>query len=217
MESQFQNDITGNKINTNPILNFGPDWLTPAQESMINTQTQANQAALEQQMGSQGLTGSTMEKELAGEEALQGTATKGSLEQQNMALGLQQQQQLTAEQQTQEGIVQNWQKMMMGEQEFGLQDQQQFFNLAQAIGSSAAGEQSALWQEGTSGYQLMNTFMNAVTAPYGLQIQDFGDILSAEAQTGSASISANAQEAAAGAGTTGQIISSVAQIAVAFA
>jgi hypothetical protein len=116
-----------------------------------------------------------------------------------------------------QSLVQNWQKMMMGEQEFGLQTQQQFFNMAQAITSTAAGEQSTLWQEGTQGYQLMNTFMNAVTAPYGLQIQDFGDILSAEAQTGSASISAQGQAASAAAAQPGQVLEGSAAIAAAFA
>jgi hypothetical protein len=189
MDTQLQGDIN----------QFGKDWLTPQQNAMINQQTKAAQAQTAQQLGSEGLSGSTMGTELSGELGLAGTAAKGQLQQGNMQL------------------VQNWQKMMMGEQEFGLQDQQQFANLAQQIAASSAGEQSTLWQEGTQGYNLMNTFMNAVTAPYGLQIQDFGDILQAETSVTTENTQAAAQAAASGGSSASSAISSIASIAVAFA
>jgi hypothetical protein len=63
----------------------------------------------------------------------------------------------------------------------------------------------------------MNTFMNAVTAPYGLQIQDFGDILQAETGVTEANISAAGQASAAAAQQPGQVLEGSAAIAAAFA
>lgn len=150
------------------INQFGPNWLTPQQNAMINQQTAANKAAIAQTEGSMGLSGSTQAAQLAGEMGLAGTAAKGQLQQQNMQL------------------VQGWQKLMQsgqaltqGEQGLALGAQQQAFNQFQQFAQLNASEQAQMFTEGTAGYQLMQTFMSSVLQPYGISLQAFNDILQA--------------------------------------
>jgi hypothetical protein len=175
-QSQNQSNAFFNQANTM----LGPNGITPEQNAWINQSTQAAQEQTAQQFGSEGLSGSTMAAEQAGEIGLQGAAEKGQLQQQNIALQ-EQEQQIGL---NQEQLTQNWQnlygKLAVGEQGLDQTDQQMLFNMTSQIGNQSTAEQNTMFDQALQGYGLMGTFMNAVTQPYGLQVQDFGDILGAE-------------------------------------
>lgn len=183
---------------------FGSNFITPQQQAWIDASTKASQQALAQQLGTQGLSGSSMATQLQGEAAQQGAVSKGQLQQENIALDTQRKQLaiqaqeggLAAKeagiqvQQNQEQLTQNMQDMVakLGSSDAALtmQEQQQMFSMSSTIAGLSSSEQAQMFNEGLQGYGLMGTFMNAVTAPYGLQIQDFASILQAESQYTSA-------------------------------
>jgi hypothetical protein len=183
-------------------------WLTPQQEAAINQQTKSNEAALAQQEGSMGLTGSTQATQLGGEAALAGEATKGQLQQQNMQLvqgwqGLEQQAQ---------GLQQGWQKLSQAETGLSLVAQQQAFSQFQNIAQLSATEQGQLFQEGTQGYQLMQTFMSAVTQPYGISLQAFTAQLQAEEAQVADQVSLQSSAISADQSGQNQVVSSIGSV-----
>lgn len=185
---------------TNQLYNKG-QWLTPQQEAMINQQTQANEEQVAQTEGTMGLSGSTQAAQLAGETALAGEATKGQLQQGNLqvAQGWQQ-------------TAQNWQRMAESFTALGMTEQNQAFNQFTSIAQLSAAEQAQLFQEGTAGYQLMQTFMDAVLKPYGISLQAFNDIL--QANTAQIGDQVALQSSAISADQSGQnqVISSIGQV-----
>src|SRR5260221_3220263 len=194
-EQQIQGDIA----------QFGSNWLNPQQKPMIEQQTKSGQAQIAQNLGAEGLTGSTMAAQLNQEAGLAGTAAKGQLQQGNMQMAQNWQhlfQRGIALSQSGQQMALNANQLSLtgelGTTQLGLQAQQQLFDMVKTIGSMSAQEQAGLFTEGTTGYQLMNTFMSAVTAPYSLQLQAFSNILSAETATAQSAASLAAANAQAG-------------------
>ena len=176
-------------------------WLTPQQEAMINQQTKANEEQVAQQEGTMGLTGSTQAAQLAGETALAGEATKGQLQQGNMQIA-----------QGWDAAAQNWQRVAQGFMALGMSEQNQAFNQFTSIAQLSSAEQAQMFQEGTAGYQLMQTFMGAVLQPYGISLQAFNAIL--QANTAQVGDQVNLQSSAISADQSGQnqVVSSLGQV-----
>src|SRR5260221_11904794 len=146
-----------------------------------------------------------MAAQLNQEAGLAGTAAKGQLQQGNLQMAQNWQHpfqgDIALSQAGQQMALNANQLSLTGElgtTQLGLQAQQQLFDMVKTIGSMSAQEQAGLFTEGTTGYQLMNTFMSAVTAPYSLQLQAFSNILSAETATAHSAARLAAANAQAG-------------------
>jgi hypothetical protein len=158
----------------------GPDaGLYPAQSAMIDAQTQAAQAATQQQLANMGLGASTQGTLLSGELAQQGAAAKGQLIQQNIqeaqaatALGQSAQQvyqQYLQLGQSAQNVAQNWTKLGMGEQAISMQEQQNQFSQFQQVAAQFAQAQSQFWTEGVQGMGMLGDMFKNVLSAYGLE------------------------------------------------
>src|SRR5215472_2344057 len=170
--------------------------LLPGQEAMINTQTQAAQNQLKQQLANMGLGSSTMGTELGGELGLAGAGQKGALMQENVKLAQQdvtsaiaQEQQANqqvslaqAEQQIAQGdysLLQNAQKLSLGVQTLSLGEQQALFNQFSNIANQTVDAQSIMFNQAMQGYGMAGQFLNQVLAPMGMSMQGYNSILQA--------------------------------------
>ena len=199
-QTGITNAQAGINKDINSVYNRGK-WLTPQQEAMINQQTTSNEEQVAQQEGTMGLSGSTQAAQLAGETALAGTATKGQLQQQNMSLV-----------QGWQSLNQGWAKLSQSEQGLALGAQQQAFAQFQNIAQLSATEQGQLFQEGTQGYQLMQTFMSSVLQPYGIGLQAFNDQLQAEVAQVGDQVALQSTAISADQSGQNQVISSAGQV-----
>lgn len=155
--------------------------LFPDQQALIQAQVNAGQNQTAQQLASQGLSQSTMGKELASEIGLQGAATGGQLIQGNLGLvnqayGTANQAYSTANQAYSTANQAN--QIANLANGTALSGQGQFFQELASIGQQSLTAQSEFFQQAMSGYGGAGAALQNVLNPYGYQLQDYGSIIS---------------------------------------
>ena len=135
--------------------------LFPSQQAMIDQAVASQQAAVQQQLGTEGLGSSTVAQQLKGQIKLSGAAAAGQLVQGNIQLG-----------ESEQGIG------LEGEQ-LGTQINQSLYNEFAGIASQNAGLQSQMWQEAMQGMGAYGTMLNATLQPFGYSLRSQEDVLQA--------------------------------------
>src|SRR5215469_4564399 len=135
--------------------------LFPAQQAMIDQAVASQQAAVQQQLGTEGLGSSTVAQQLKGQIKLSGAAAAGQLVQGNIQLG-----------ESEQGIG------LEGEQ-LGTQINQTLYNEFAGIAGQNAGLQSQMWQEAMQGMGAFGTMLNATLQPFGYSLKSQEDVLQA--------------------------------------
>ena len=135
--------------------------LFPSQQAMIDQAVASQQAAVQQQLGTEGLGSSTVAQQLKGQIKLSGAAAAGQLVQGNIQLG-----------ESEQGIG------LEGEQ-LGTQINQTLYNEFAGIAGQNAGLQSQMWQEAMQGMGAFGTMLNATLQPFGYSLKSQEDVLQA--------------------------------------
>jgi hypothetical protein len=140
--------------------------LYPSQQAYVNQAVQSGQAAVQQQLASEGLTSSTQNAMLQNQVAQSGAATAGQLIQGN--IGLSQSQQQLEQQAMQQGGA-----LALG----GASLSQQGLGQLQNLWQSAANQWGAMQQQGfeqaLQGYGMIGQFFQGALQPYGYQLQGY--------------------------------------------
>ena len=168
--------------------------LFPSQQAMIDQAVASQQAALQQQLGTEGLGSSTVAQQLKGQVQMSGAAAAGQLIQGNIQLG-----------EAEQGIgLQGEQLGFQGEQlgfqgeQLGTQVNQALYSEFAGIASQNAALQAQTWQEAMQGMGAYGTMLNATLQPFGYAMKTQEDVLQAneteaglqlQAQTGAAQAS----------------------------
>jgi hypothetical protein len=177
--------------------------LFPSQQALIDQTVKSQQAQIQQQMASEGLTSSTQNIQLQGQAAQQGDATAGTMIQGNIAaaqaqMGLGQSQESIGIQQMgvglsqmglgiqQEGVGQGTiglgnQQLSLAENwsQLGVATQQAAIGAISAMASQSAGLQSQMWNQAMQGYGMIGQFLQTSMAGFGESSQSLAAELSA--------------------------------------
>ena len=164
--------------------------LFPSQQAFVDQATKSQQAAIQQQMASEGLTSSTQNAQLKGEAAQQGAATAGALIQGNIAAGQAQiglgDQQLS--------LAENWSQL-------GVATQQAAISAISNMATQSAGLQQQAWSQAMQGYGMIGQFLQTSMAGFGESSQSLG--LELSASTAQAQLNAGVQAQQAQASSSG--------------
>jgi hypothetical protein len=155
--------------------------LYPSQQAMVNQAVQSQQAAIQQQMASEGLTSSTQNAQLKGQAAQQGAATAGQLIQGNIAAG-QAQENVGISQEnvgiSQEGVAQQQEQLGLGLgqlaqgfTQLGAATQQAAIGALATMASQSSQMQTNLWTEAMGGYGMVGQFLQTALAGFGASTQ----------------------------------------------
>ena len=142
--------------------------LYPSQQAMVDQATKSQQAAIQQQEASEGLTSSTQNAQLKGQAAQQGAATAGALIQGNIQLGQSQ----IGLGQAQMSLAENWSQL-------GVATQQAAIQAITTMASQSAGLQGQMWTEAMQGYGMVGQFLQSAMNGFGESSQSLGLELSA--------------------------------------
>jgi hypothetical protein len=129
--------------------------LFPSQQAWVNQGVSAQQAAVQQQMASEGLTSSTQNVQMQGEAAQAGAATAGQLIQGNISLGT-------------------------NLEQLGVGTQQAAINALATMASQATGLQGQLWTEAMQGMGMVGQILNDSVSAFGYSNQGWASVLSGE-------------------------------------
>ena len=182
--------------------------LYPSQQALVNQTVQSQQAAIQQQMASEGLTSSTQNAQLQGQAAQQGAATAGALIQGNIAAG-----------QAQEGIGQA--QIGLGDQQLSLAEnwsqlgvatQQAAISAITTMASQSAGLQSQAWNQAMQGYGMIGQFLQASMAGFGESNTGLGMELQASETQAQLNAGIAQQQAAASSQGMSSLLGSVGQL-----
>jgi hypothetical protein len=201
------------------------------QQALIDAQVQSGQAALNQQLGSEGLTSSTQGAELNSEIGLQGAATGGQLIQQNIALAQNAQQQSAADQaaaqEANTQFAQTAQQQSVADQAAAQEANTTFQQNAQSLNTQysqsaqqlqEAGltatygmfsglatqdsqQQAQMWQEAMQGQGQLGAYLNNILSTYGMDMQ--GAQISEQGNAANSQVQEAASAASAGGGSSG--------------
>lgn len=181
--------------------------LFKSQQAMVDQATKSQQAAITQQLASEGLSGSTMNAQMRGQAAQQGAATAGGLIQGNIAAGQAQEQVGISQEQagmSQEQVAQNnynlaqgAQKIALGNRSLAAGEQQALSSELANIASQSSAIQQGMWNESVQGYGVLGQLMNTTLSAYGVST----NVAAVEGNVSAGQ--ASAQNAAASAGSQG--------------
>ena len=137
--------------------------LYPSQQALVDQTVKSQQAAIQQQMASEGLTSSTQNAQLQGQAAQQGAATAGALIQGNIAAGQAQmglgiQQEGVGNQQL--SLAENWSQL-------GVATQQAAISAISNMASQSAGLQAQAWTQAMQGYGMIGQFLETSMKGFG--------------------------------------------------
>lgn len=158
--------------------------LFPSQQAFVDQATKSQQAAIQQQFASEGLTSSTQNVQMKGEAAQQGAATAGELIQGNISAAQNQQQ-----------IAQASQKIALGGQELSLGEQAALTQELASISQQSSALQGGVWNETMQGYQMVNSLMETAAGAFNYSNAGFAQYTQASAQNAANAI--GLQQAAA--------------------
>jgi hypothetical protein len=142
--------------------------LFPAQQAEINQAVASQQAALQQQLGSEGLGQSTVAKQLAGQVKLSGAAAAGQLIQGNIQLA-----------EGEQGVGLEGEQLGFQGEQLGTQVNQALYNEFAGIASQNAALQQQTWNEAMQGMGAFGTMLNATLQPFGYSMKTQEDVLQA--------------------------------------
>jgi hypothetical protein len=158
--------------------------LYPSQQALVDQATKSQQAAIQQQMASEGLTSSTQNVQLQGQAAQQGAATAGALIQGNIAAGQAEiglgDQQLS--------LAENWSQL-------GVATQQAAISAISNMATQSAGLQQQAWSQAMQGYGMIGQFLQTAMAGFGESSQSLGLELSASTAQAQLNAGVQAQQA----------------------
>lgn len=175
--------------------------LYPSQQAFVDQATKSQQAAIQQQMASEGLTSSTQNAQLQGQAAQQGAATAGALIQGNIAAGQAQiglgDQQLS--------LAENWSQL-------GVATQQAAISAITTMASQSAGLQAQAWSQAMQGYGMIGQFLQTSMAGFGESNQGLGEELQASETQAQINAGVAAQQAQASSSGMSSLLGGVGQL-----